>query len=302
MIKLLITTSSFNKELLNYYFIKKKFKITCNTSGKKANRSFLLKNITNVSAIIAGTENYDESILKLAKNLKLICRIGVGLDNIDLTYCKKKNIKVITSKTDLSIGVAEHTLSLVMSALKNINDFDSSIKKNIWKKKYTNLLYGKKFGIIGLGKIGKQVYKFLKPYKLEFFYNDKIKIRNQNIDFKTINQILNICDIVSIHLPYNENTKHLINKKNLPKNNSNLILVNTSRGNVINEKDLYGFLSKNKNAMACLDVFENEPYKGELKKLSNTILTPHVSGYSFELRNLMEKEAIETLIRKLSDK
>ena len=296
MIKILITTSTFSKQNLDLLNEKKKYKFLINESGQKVKETFLIKNIKDVDAVIAGTEIYNDRILASAKKLKLISRIGVGIDNIDLKYCKKNKIKVLSSKTELSTGVAEHSLALIFSALKKINYFDINLKKNIWKKKNTNLLYGKKIGIIGFGKIGKKIYNLTKPFNLEYFYNDKIKIKNSNIRYKTIKEIFSICDIITLHLPFNKNTKNIIEKKILSNVGHKIILINTSRGEIINENDLFRFLIKNKESVTCLDVFGKEPYKGNLNKLSNIILTPHVSGYSFEIRNLMEKEALKNII------
>ena len=296
MIKILITTSTFSKQNLDLLNEKKKYKFLINDSGQKVKETFLIKNIKDVDAVIAGTEIYNDRILASAKKLKLISRIGVGIDNIDLKYCKKNKIKVLSSKTELSTGVAEHSLALIFSALKKINYFDRNLKKNIWKKKNTNLLYGKKIGIIGFGKIGKKIYNLTKPFNLEYFYNDKIKIKNSNIRYKTIKEIFSICDIITLHLPFNKNTKNIIEKKILSNVSHKIILINTSRGEIINENDLFRFLIKNKESVTCLDVFGKEPYKGNLNKLSNIILTPHVSGYSFEIRNLMEKEALKNII------
>ncbi len=302
MINILITTSTFNKENLNLYNCKKKLKFIINKSGKKVTENFLKKNIKNVDGVIAGTEKYDENILKKANKLKLILRIGVGTDNIDLDFCKKRKIEVLTSKTDLSIGVAEQTLGLMFAALKKTCYFDHSIKNSIWKKEYTSLLYKKKIGIIGFGKIGKQIYNLTKPFKLTYFYNDKIKNGYSDLKFKSIKQIFRCCDIITIHLPYNQKTNQIINKKIFSTIKSKIILINTSRGQIINEKDLFSFLDKNQHSVACLDVFEKEPYEGRLKELKNIILTPHVSGYSFELRNSMEKEAVNNLIKKFIKK
>ena len=302
MIKVLITTSTFNKDNLRNLFKKKKFKIITNATGKKVNYNFLKKYIKDVDVIIAGTEIYDEKVLKLASKLKAIHRIGVGTDNIDLDYCGKNNIKIFVSKTDLSIGVAEHAIGLMFSAIKKITQFDRYIKKRRWKKQRTNLLYKKKIGIIGFGKIGKKIFKLLKPFRLTFFYNDKIRSNYSDIKFKSIREIFKVCDILTIHLPLNKKTNCIINKKILSQSNSNIILINTSRGEVIKERDLVNFLLKNKNAIAALDVFENEPYSGKLQNLPNTILTPHVSGYSKELRNLMENEAIDNIIKQFSEK
>lgn len=144
MIKILITTSTFDKNIIDFFFKdKKKFKIILNKTGQKVKETFLIKNIKDVDAVIAGTEIYNDRILASAKKLKLISRIGVGIDNINQKYCKKNKIKVLSSKTDLSTGVAEHSLALIFSALKKINYFDKALKENIWEKKNTNLLHGK---------------------------------------------------------------------------------------------------------------------------------------------------------------
>ena len=303
MIKILITTSTFDKNIIDFFFKnKKKFKIILNKTGQKVKETFLIKNIKDVDAVIAGTEIYNDKILATAKRLKLISRIGVGVDNIDQKCCKKYKIKVLSSKIELSTGVAEHSLALIFSALKKINYFDNALKANIWKKKNTNLLYEKKIGIIGFGKIGKKIYNLTRPFNLKYFYNDKIKLKNSDIKYKTIKEIFSICDIITLHLPFNKNTRNIIEKKILSNASHKIILINTSRGEIINENDLFNFLIKNKESVACLDVFGKEPYKGNLNKLSNIILTPHVSGYSFEIRNLMEKEAVKNIIDEFKKK
>ena len=302
MINVLITTSTFNKDILKKLSIKNNFKIIMNRTGKKVDYNFLKKKISKINVIIAGTEIYDEKVLKLASNLKAIYRIGVGTDNINLDFCKRNNIKIFTSKTDLSTGVAEHAIGLIFSAIKKIIEFDKSIKTKKWKKRTTKLLSNKKIGIIGLGKIGKKIYKLLKPFKLKYFYNDKKSYNYPNIKFKSIKELFRICDVITIHLPLNKKTNKMINKKIFIQSNPNIILINTSRGEVINETDLANFLFKNKKAFAALDVFQKEPYVGKLRKLQNIILTPHVGGYSQELRSQMENEAIDKIIQKFSEK
>ena len=190
MIKVLITTSTFNQNILNRLLKKKKFNIIRNKTGKKVDKNFLIKNINNVDSIIAGTEIYDKRILKKAINLKSIHRIGKGVDNIDINYCKKNNIDIKISKTDLSTGVAEHSVGLIFSVIKKIPFFNDQIKKNRWIKYRTNILTNKKIGIIGFGKIGKKVYKLLKPFNLSIFYNDKIKSNYSQVKLKSIKEIL----------------------------------------------------------------------------------------------------------------
>ena len=190
----------------------------------------------------------------------------------------------------------------MFSAIKKIIEFDKNIKTKKWKKQTTKLLSNKKIGIIGLGKIGKKIYKLLKPFKLKYFYNDEIRYDYLDIKFKSIKELFKICDVITIHLPLNKKTNKIINKKIFIQSNPNIILINTSRGEVINEMDLVNFLLKNKKAFAALDVFQKEPYVGKLQKLQNIILTPHVGGYSQELRSQMENEAIDKIIQKFSEK
>ena len=137
---------------------------------------------------------------------------------------------------------------------------------------------------------------------MKFFYNDEKRYNYSNIKFKSIKELFKICDIITIHLALNKKTNGIINKKIFIQSNPNIILVNTSRGEVINEVDLTNFLLKNKKSIAALDVFQKEPYVGKLQKLQNIILTPHVSGYSQELRSQMENEAVNKIIQKFSEK
>ena len=296
MKKLLIATSSFGADQKVLKKLKKKFQITTNQTGKKLNIFSLSKLIENIDYVIAGTEIYNDEVLKKAKNLKIIFRFGKGIDNIDIKSCNKFKIKIKKIKIDLSTSVAELSLSLILNLIKKINFFDKSLKKRKWKKTTNNLLSYKTLGIIGYGRIGKKLVRITKGFNLNYLYYD-IKKKNSKIKFSNLINIFKKSDIISIHQSYNKLNKNYINKKYLNLAKKNLILINTSRGELINENDLFNFLKKNENAYAGLDVFQKEPYYGKLLKLKNVLLTPHISSYSIETRSKMERDVYNLILR-----
>ena len=298
-IKLLITTSTFGKNnpSLLKLFDKKKIDIFFNLKKRKIKKKELIKSIKKVDCIIAGTEVYDKEVINNANNLKLICRLGVGTDSIDLNYCKKKRIKILTSDVDLSNSVAEQALSLIFASLKKTIYSHLAVKNKKWKKNLTRTLFNKKIGIIGLGKIGKKLIQITKQFKLNYCYYDLKKSNNLIANYVNLKKLFVVSDIISIHASSNLNNKNLVNNQNLKFAKKDLVLINTSRGDIINENDLYNFLKKNPNASACLDVFKTEPYKGKLINLNNVIFSPHLSSYSKETRENMELSAVRTIIK-----
>ena len=299
MIKLLITTSTFNKNNPNFLklFDKKKIIISFNLKKRKLKKKELINYIKNVDCIIAGTEIYDREVINKANNLKLICRLGVGTDNIDLEYCKKKKIKILTSSTDLSNSVAEQAISLIFASLKKTISSHFYVKNKKWKKNLTRTLFNKKIGIIGLGKIGKKLISITKQFKLKYYYYDIKKNSNSIANYVSLKKLFLVSDIISIHASSDLNNNNLINKQKLKYAKKDLILINTSRGDIINENDLYYFLKRNPGAIACLDVFKTEPYKGKLIKLNNVIFSPHLSSYANETREDMELSAARRIIK-----
>ena len=298
MKKLLIATSSFGSDQSILKILKKKFLLIKNKSGKKLNNNSLSKLLKNVDYVIAGTEIYDKKILETAKNLKIIFRFGSGIDNIDINYCKKNNIKVKKIKIDLSTSVAELSISLILSIIKKIEIFNSDLKKGVWKKRTNNLLFKKTLGIIGFGRVGRKLVKITKGFQLKYIYYD-IKKQKTKIEYNNLKDIFKKSDIISIHQSFIKNNFNYINKTYFNIAKKNLILINTSRGDVINENDLFNFLKKNDNAYAGLDVYKVEPYYDKLSKIRNIILTPHIGSYSIETRIKMERDVLNLINKSL---
>ncbi len=294
MDKLLIATSSFGSDPKVISNLKKKFLLTQNNTGKKLDKKKLILMLKSQDYVIAGTEVYDEEVLNSAIRLKIIFRFGSGTDNIDFNYCKKNNIKIKKINIDLSNSVAELAISLILNALKRIDYFNSNLKKSLWKKQTNNLIFGKTLGVIGYGKIGKKLVELTKGFKMKYHYYD-INKKKTKIKYSSLKKIFKYSDIISIHQSFLKGKHNYIDKNFLNISKKNLILINTSRGDVINENDLYNFLKKNKYAYAGIDVFKKEPYYGKLKNLRNIILTPHIGSYSHETRVEMERNIFKLI-------
>ena len=205
-----------------------------------------------------------------------------------MSYLKKK---IIFKKSTITpeISVAELIIGFIIVLLRQIHISDYNIKNGVWKKNMGSILFGKKVGIIGYGKVGGYLHKLLKNFGAEIYINE-IK-KNNNIKFTGLKYLLKNSDIVTINTSL-KSPKVILNKSNLDLLKKNCILINTSRPEVIDYNYLY-YILKNKILGAGLDVFHDEPYYGKLKNLPNVILTPHIGGYSKEIRLKMEFEGIK---------
>jgi len=252
----------------------------------------LLKEIENYDGIIlrsATKLNYE--ILNKAKNLKIIGRVGVGLDNIDLKKSEEMGINVVNSPEPASIAVAEFTIGIMITLMRHISKGDQACHTGIWIKQEClgNLLYGKKLGIIGFGKIGMEVATRAMAFKMRIGVYDVLKDVLKNAEkmafkvYKSIEELLKNSDIITLHVPYNEGNHHLINRSRLNLLNKNKILINTARGKLIDEVALIEKLKKREIKGAALDVYYEEPLiKSELFELDNVILTPHIASQTIE--------------------
>ena len=279
--------------------------VSVNIKGRKLNEEELSKTLSNCSGVIAGTEVYSNTVLKMLNKLKVISRVGVGLDNIDTDTAQNQNIRVYNTKTNPSPAVAELTLGLILDISRKISIHNNQMKNEIWKKNMGSLLAGKTLGIIGLGHVGKKLVELTRGFNLntlafDLYHNQKFSAEN-NIKYCGLDKLLKVSDVVSVHLNLSEETKNLLNKDRLNTMKYNSILINTSRGGIVNEKVLYELLKDKKIAGAGIDVFVEEPYHGPLKELDNVILTPHIGSYAKEIRTKMEIEAAKNLIRGLKE-
>tara|TARA_B100000029_G_scaffold153785_1_gene149045 strand:+ start:23573 stop:24550 length:978 start_codon:yes stop_codon:yes gene_type:complete len=281
-------------------------------TNDKIQKSILKENLKEVEAIAIRTATLDQEILKECSNLKIVARHGVGYDNIDLNYLNKNNIALAISSNSNSVSVSEHVMTMFLYLCKRINKSNYLVKNNKFLKRNSLPdffeIYQKNILILGFGRIGKELSKRClgfetNNYVYDPFIDQSIIKKNNCIPIDLISGI-KIADFISIHMPFNNNTKNLITKKELSLMKKNCILVNTSRGGIINEEDLYWALKNGSIDSAGLDVFEKEPPEKEnpLLKLDNLVLSPHNAALTIECRKRMAIETCNNIVNYLDKK
>ena len=293
---------SFSKNSILVNKIKKYFKdVNFNFNGVRLDGEELIDFCKDADAIIVGVEKINSSILKRLPNLKYIAKYGVGIDNIDIDSCKERGVLIGWTGGVNKRSVAELTLGYMLILMRNIFSSYSDLKKLRWIKDGGNSLYNKKIGIIGMGNIGQDLIKLLSVFDCEILANDisENSSLSKKLNFKYVTKefLYRNSDIVTLHVPLTSSTKKMINTKVFNKMKNSSILINTSRGGVVCEKDLIDALKNKKIHSAALDVFQYEPLKNkELVRLSNIICTPHIAGNSKEAVIEMGNSAITHLI------
>lgn len=300
--KILISPSSFGEcgskplDLLK----ESGFEIIQNPFGRKLNESETISLASDVIGAVAGVELYNRNVLDNLPNLKCISRVGVGIDSIDSNRAIEKGVEIFITPNGPTQSVAELSLALALNLIRRISLSDRRIRNNIWKKETGNLIAGKEVGVIGLGRIGKAAaikYKALGCSVCAYDkYIDNKWIEENNVKSVSFEELLKVSDIITIHINGNENGISLINKEELSLLKSDSILINLSRGGIIDENALFTHLSNNLYCSAALDVFDKEPYHGQLIELDNVLLTPHIGSYAKEAKLQMEIDAVENLI------
>lgn len=273
--------------------------VVTNPFKRKINGREILELCAGCAGILAGTEDYDKDILRKLGRLRVISRCGAGIENIDLEAAGKLGIRVFNTPDAPTLAVAELTLGLMLGLLRKTHQAHIAIKEGRWEKFMGNLLYGKKIGIIGFGRVGKKVAELLKSFSCQVSYADPFA-QERLSGFKRLpkGELLRWADIISIHVSGKDK---IIGATELSLMKKGSWLINTSRGGIVDEEALYQALKSRRLSGAALDVFEEEPYQGPLKELDNVILTSHIGSYAQEARIKMEKEAVENLIKGLKE-
>lgn len=260
--------------------------------------------------VVRSRTKITKEIIQKANKVKIIARVGVGLDNIDTEEAEKRKIEVINAGEASITAVSELVMGLMLSLSRSIPIANYETKKGNWIKK--NLvgteLKGKYLGIIGLGKIGRNVARLARGLRMNLIGYDIVPIDKNFVqevslikaDLKTL---LESSDFITIHVPLTEQTKYLINRETISNIKSTAFIINTSRGEIIEENSLIEALRNKKIAGAALDVFEVEPPKNkELLELSNLICTPHIGAQTKEGQELASTVIAEKIIQRLVTK
>ena len=267
-------------------------------------KSEILNEVKDADAILVREAKVDKEIIDAALNCQIIVRYGVGVDNIDLDYAKTKSIKVANVPDYGSEDVAEHALALLLATSRRIPSRNNDVHNGIWgvgQKEVMPRLSGKILGVIGFGRISQCVIKkasgigFSKIIAFDPMFNEEIG-NKLGVTQVSLEELCKTADFISLHAPLLPSTKEIINENTLSLMKENVVLVNTSRGGLVNENDLYQALVENKIFAAGLDVFNQEPIAkdNKLLTLSNVITTDHTAWYTAEsVIELQKKAALE---------
>jgi len=247
--------------------------------------------------IIAGTERYTSTVLDNCPSLKMISRVGIGLDAIDLDECSTRGIAVENTPDAPTNAVSELTISQMLSLLRRTYVVDSEMRSGNWERFIGREISDCCVGVIGAGRIGTSVISKLQGFRpKKILYTDLDPSRRQRTLYcrpaspiwSTKTQILEECDIITIHIPMNEDNLNYLDLKDFEILKSDAVIINTSRGGIVNESALYDWLREKPSASAAIDVFEKEPYDGKLITLPNILLSPHLGSCSKTSRLQME--------------
>lgn len=270
----------------------------------------LMKEIPEYEAVvIRSATKITASVLEAGKNLKLVVRGGVGLDNVDKEKAKELGITVRNTPDSSTESVAELVFALMLCTARKISDADSSMKSGNWeKKKFAGQeLNGKVLGIIGTGRIGLSVAKKgINGFGMKVLgydpYADQNKLKEKGVEPAELNDLLAQSDYLSFHLPLTDETRGMIQTEQFSKMKKGVILVNCSRGGIVSEKDLIQALNDEIITYAAVDVFEKEPLAEDspLRKQERLILTPHIGASTGEGQARVSGEVAQVIIEELS--
>ncbi len=305
MANVLITFPIFSNYLKK---LKEKHNVKVLNYSKPLGEEFFLKNIEEYNGIIILlSHKITKNVIDKGKNLKIISNYAVGYDNIDFEYALKKGIYVTNTPDVLTEATANLTWGLILATTRRIVESDKFAREGKFEGWKPDLflgvdLEGKTLGILGLGRIGMAVGKKASAFGMKVIYYD-IKKRGRNFEFFELEEILKHSDILSIHLPLTKDTYHLLNKENFKLIKKGAYIINTARGEIIDENCLIEALEEKRISGVGLDVYEGEPkINKKLFKFKNVVLTPHIGSATIETRTKMADLAILNVLNVLEGK
>lgn len=304
MPKIIISTSSFDLGSSAPLAALKShgFEIILNPHGRRLTEAEVMELLQGVVGMIAGVEPLTRNVLERAKGLKVISRCGIGMDSVDLEAAGSLGIRVTNTPGAPVAAVAELTIALMLDLLRKVSQADRGIRDGKWMPLMGNLLGARTVGIVGYGRIGQKVAEILQAFGSKILVNDMAELpphSHPGVEACSLDELMQRADVVSLHLPYNSSTHHLVNEKKIALMKPASIIINASRGGLIDELALFAALSSGRLAGAGLDTYEQEPYRGPLAALPQVVLTAHMGSYAKESRMQMEQEAAENLVREL---
>lgn len=289
------------------------FKVSVYKEDKAIPRDEFLDKSKDADAVLSLlTEKIDKEAIDNFSKCKIVANCAVGFNNIDVQYAKVKNLVVTNTPYVLTDATADLTVALILACARRLREGEQMMRENKFDGWKPNLLLGfdlkgKTVGIIGAGRIGRSTARRLKGFGVKIIYFDRKKRDEFETEFLStrvnLKELMKKSDIISVHLPLSKETHHLINKENLSLMKKTAVIVNTSRGDIIEEKALIKLLKQNKIFAAGFDVYENEPnINPELRTLENVFLLPHIGSATVESRAAMALLAANNIINVLNGK
>jgi D-3-phosphoglycerate dehydrogenase len=300
----LITTVPFGAhnrlplELLSYAGID----YVINPLGRRLKEEELADMVGDVEVLIAGTEPITEKVFARAPKLKLVSRVGIGLDNVDLHAAEKRGIKVAYTPDAPAPAVAELTVGLMLSLLRSVHVANLKMHAGEWHRHFGRRIGEVTVGVIGTGRVGSRVLRRIVPFGTprvlvnDLSPNPKL-VPELKLEWVTKEEIYQNADLITLHLPLTKLTRNMIRREQLMQMKPDALLINTARGGIVNEEDLLEVLRAGHLAGAALDVFTHEPYSGGLCQIERCLLTSHMGSMSIDCRTRMEIEATEEAVR-----
>jgi D-3-phosphoglycerate dehydrogenase len=275
-----------------------------NPIGRRMTEDELAERVGDTEILIAGTEPITAKVMDAAPNLRLISRVGIGLDNVDLLAARQRGIALSYTPEAPAPAVAELTIGLILSLLRHTHVSNLQMHRGQWERQMGRRVPEVTIGIIGTGRIGGRVLR-----RLAAFGTPRILVNDLNprpslvtelkLEWVGKETIYREADVISLHLPLTPRTRGMIGRAELDQMKPDALLINTSRGGIISESDLYVAMTEGLLGGAAIDVFEQEPYDGPLSEIDRCLLTSHMGSMSVDCRSRMEIEATEEAVRYL---
>ena len=251
-------------------------------------------------AFVAGLEKYDAETISQMPNISCISRCGVGIDNIDMKVAEQRNIEILNTPEEPIIAVAEMTLAMMLSLLRQLPRVNALMRDRKWKRVRGNLLADKTIGIIGMGRTGKRVIELVRAFRARVIVVDPFPdinwARENEVELVDMNELLQRAEIISIHASPSGDNVCLLDEENIQKIRPGAWLINMARGDMVDDVALASALSSGQLSGVGMDVFSTEPYSGILCDSDRVMLSPHQATLTVETREKMELKAVENAV------
>lgn len=295
--------------------LSRKYSVTMNRKSLSPSREEILRNVVNKDALLCSlSERIDKEVMeKAGAKLKVISTLSTGYDHIDVKEAKKRGIHVTFTGEVLSEATADLTFALILAISRKVVLADNYIRQKKWKEGWSpdlflgSNVYGKTLGLIGAGRIGRAVAHRAKGFDMNIIYHNRRRLETKleheiGAKYVELDTLLRESDFLSIHANLNAESTDMMNESKLKRMKNTAFLINTSRGQVIDEKSLIKALRKKWIAGAALDVYESEPLEtnSPLIKMENLVLLPHIGSATYQVRSKMSEIAAQNIIELLS--